>query len=158
MNEQTAQSIELQIFILILDKVLIGVIVLVFGYWLNVRLERIKGEIGLRQVMAGNRTKAYQELWKMTEPFAHSESEIPKREEQEKIKINFILWYYEKGNAMYLSLNATDLFLKGIELLSAEQKDQEIIKKHFSKLRTQLKVDTGTYTQKDAQVNLSKDG
>ena len=157
MNEQTTQSIAQQILILFLDKFFIGLLILAFGYWLNLRLERIKGQIGLSQMMAGNRAKAYEDLWKMTEPFAYSKSEILKRDEQEEIRRKLVSWYYDKGNAMYLSLNATDLFLKGIKLLPVEQTDQTPIKNIFSELRTQLKVDTGAYTQKDAKVKLPKD-
>ena len=115
--------------------------------------------------MAENRAKAYQDLWKMTEPFAYSksESEFPKLEEQKEIKGKLVLWYYNEGNAMYLSLDATDLFLKCKEQLPGDEDEIEqtaikdkSIKEIFSELRTQLKVDTGTYTQKDAQVKLPK--
>jgi len=159
MEEQTTQSIAQQILILFLDKFFIGLFILAFGYWLNLRLERIKGQIGLSQSMAENRAKAYQDLWKMTEPFAYSksESEFPKLEEQKVIEGKLVLWYYNEGNAMYLSLKATDLFLKCMKQLSGDEIKQADIKNTFSELRTQLKVDTGTYTQKDAQVKVGKD-
>jgi hypothetical protein len=66
-------------------------------------------------------------------------------------------WYYDQRNAMYLSLDAADLFLKGLKLLEhADQDSAKDIKDHFSSLRTQLKVDLGVYTKADAKIQIPR--
>jgi hypothetical protein len=61
------------------------------------------------------------------------------------------------GNAMYLSLDAADLFLKGLaELEHPDQFGPEKVKAIYSHLRTQMKVDLGVYTPSDARVQIPK--
>jgi len=58
---------------------------------------------------------------------------------------------------MYLSVDAADLFLKGLAVLEhGEQFQPGIAKKIYSALRTQMKVDIGVYTPADARVQIPR--
>ena len=50
-------------------------------------------------------------------------------------------WYYDKGNAMHLSLNTTNDFLNGLEYLEQENTDGnlKVIKKYFLLLEHEVK-------------------
>jgi hypothetical protein len=55
------------ILLAIVDKFLIGILILVFGFWLNARLERLKGQIALKNAVGPSRGTAYAMLWAFTE-------------------------------------------------------------------------------------------
>ncbi len=143
------------IILTIIDKLLIGAFVLLFGYWLNERLEKLKGQINLTNAVAPNRAQAYAKLWEITGPLSPHVDKPQNDQEIQKVQQELSTWYYDDGNAMYLTFEASDLFLKSIPLLengSTVSWDER--KKAFSLLRTQLKVDIGTYTRKQARLQL----
>jgi len=152
-------GLEESIILSIIDKLLIGVLMLVFGYWFNEKLEKLKGQINLTNAVAPNRANAYENLWEITEPFSPHFDKPHDNQEMEEVREKLSSWYYDDGNAMYLTFEASNLFLKSLALLDKEEdvpwediwKD---IKKAFSSLRTQLKIDIGTYSQKEARRQL----
>ncbi|QIB65715.1 hypothetical protein [Kineobactrum salinum] len=145
------------IFLAIIDKLLIGVIMLIAAYWLNHRLETFKGALSFQTALAPERTAAYQMLWEKTEPLTPREvAELDVSTAKGSCFEDLRDWYYKNGNAMYLSLNAADLFLGGLKLLERTEASAEEIKDHFSSLRTQLKVDLGIYTKADAKVQIPR--
>ena len=152
-----SESILLAIF----DKLLIGVLVLMVAYWLNRRLESLKSSLSFREALAPNRTAAYQALWEKTEPLTpreDSELDLDLKAAKSLYFERLRTWYYKQGNAMYLSLDATDLFLRGLNLLEREEVSPKRIRKHFSSLRTQLKVDLGVYSRADAKIRIPRSG
>jgi hypothetical protein len=143
----------------IIDKLLIGVLILIFGYWLNERLEKLKGQINLTNAVAPNRAEAYSKLWKITEPLSPNVEEPLDDQQIQKVRQELSSWYYSDGNAMYLSFEASDLFLKSMPLLGDGATSRwDEIKESFSLLRTQLKVDIGTYTRRQARRQLPTRG
>jgi hypothetical protein len=144
----------------IVDKLLIGVLVLIVGYWLNQRLETFKGSLAFQTALAPKRTAAYETLWEKTEPLTPREvAALDVSAAKSSCFEDLRSWYYDKGNAMYLSLDAADLLLGGLKLLErAEQVSATVIKEHFTSLRTQLKVDLGVYTRSDAKVQIPRTG
>lgn len=140
------------IFLAIIDKLLIGVVVLIAGYWLNSKLEKLKGQIALQNAVAAARGEAYQKLWKLTEKLSPRGESLPSKSECEGAFLDLREWYYSDGNAMYLSLKATDFFLKCLEAL--EKANQETAKRNATALRTQMKIDIGTYTERESRVQL----
>jgi hypothetical protein len=146
------------ILLVIVDKVLIGVLVLIVGYWLNKRIETLKGSLAFQTALAPERTGAYKTLWEKTKPFTPREvAELDVNVVKSSCFKDLRDWYYDQGNAMYLSLDAADLFLGGIKLLEhADQGSAKKIKDHFSSLRTQLKVDLGVYTRADAKIQIPR--
>ena len=145
------------IILAIIDKLLIGVIVLTVAYWLNHRLEILKGSLSFQTALAPNRTEAYQTLWEKTERLTPREvRSLDVSTAKGSCFEDLRDWYYKNGNAMYLSLDAADLFLGGLKLLERTDVSAEEIKNHFSLLRTQLKVDLGVYTKADAKVQIPR--
>jgi hypothetical protein len=144
----------------IADKLLIGVLVLILGYWLNQRLETFKGSLAFQTALAPKRTAAYEALWEKTAPLTPRDvATLDVRAATGSCLQDLRSWYYDKGNAMYLSLDAADLFLAGLKLLGrGDQVSAEKIRHHFSSLRTQLKVDLGVYTRADAKVQIPRTG
>jgi len=139
------------------DKVLIGLLGLVAGYLLNRRIETLKGGLAYRTALAPKRTNAYEALWKLTEPLAPRRvSDLDVSAAKGGCFADLRRWYYNGGNAMYLSLDAADLFLQGLELLESDHVRAEKTVELFSSLRTQLKVDLGVYSRKDARTRIPR--
>jgi len=145
------------IFLAIVSKLLIGVLVLIVTYWLNHRLEILKNFLSFQTALAPNRTAAYQSLWEKTEPLTPREVAALDVSAAKGVCFEDLRdWYYKKGNAMYLSLDAADLFLGGLKLLERTEVSAKEIKDHFSSLRTQLKIDLGVYKRADAKVQIPR--
>ena len=150
-------SLEDQIIVSIVDKLLIGVLLLILGFWLNARLEKLKGQIELGKATASFRAAAYGALWEYTEPLSPRGKGDIDAETRKTARENLTKWYYAQGNALYLSLDAADLFLRGLPLLDDESNSKsDVIRSTFSALRTQLKVDIGVYSLKDATVQIPR--
>jgi len=147
------------ILLAIVDKLLIGILILIFGFWLNARLEKLKGQIALQNAVGPSRGAAYAKLWALTEELSPRGSlELP-RDKCMQLFDALRGWYYTAGNAMYLSLDAADLFLRGLKVLEhPDRSEPEIAKKIYSALRTQMKVDLGVYTPADARVQIPRAG
>ena len=140
----------------IADKLLIGVVLLIGGLWLNERLEVLKGQIGLQNALAQARAEAFGCLWKATQPLTPRGSELPTSEICKGTFAEIRKWYYSEAGAMHLSFAATD---ECLGLLSAlERQDCAASKAHASALRTQLKLDIGVYTKSQARTRLPNAG
>ena len=145
------------IILAILDKLIIGAIVLIVTYWLNQRLETLKASLSFQTALAPKRTAAYETLWEKTKPLTpRNESALDISAAKGSCFEDLRKWYYDKGNAMYLSLNSADLFLGGLKLLESNSVSPKEIIKHFTSLRTQLKVDLGFYSKADAKIKIPR--
>jgi hypothetical protein len=145
------------VILAIADKLLIGVLVLIVGFWLSQRLETLKAGLAFQTALAPQRTAAYSALWAMTEPLSPRERSTLSFSQAETLFEQLRTWYYDKGNAMYLSLDAADLFLRGLSALErADQARAKEIRGLFSNLRTQLKVDLGIYSKADAKLQIPR--
>lgn len=165
-------QLEDAILLAIVDKLFIGVLLVIFGLWINEKLERTKGQITLevekekgeialrvQNAVSPFRGTAYARLWSLTEELSpRGPLELPP---DERVMLREALreWYYKSGNAMYLSIDSADLFLKGLTALEpAQQFEPGIAKTIFSALRTQMKVDLGIYTKDDARTQIPRAG
>lgn len=145
------------IILALVDKLLIGVLILIVAYWLNNRLENLKGSLSFQTALAPQRTAAYQVLWVKTGPLTPRDvKSLDVSAAKDACFKDLRAWYYEQGNAMYLSLEAADLFLAGLKLLERTEISAKEIREHFSSLRTQLKVDLGVYTRADEKVRIPR--
>ena len=95
------------LLIAIADKLLIGVVLLIAGLWLNERLEVLKGQIGLQNALAQDRAKAFGVLWMATQPLT-PRNELPTEEACEGAFPEIRKWYYSEAGAMHLSFDATN--------------------------------------------------
>lgn len=140
-----------QLWLTVIDNAILAIGILLVGYFINRRLERDKANEGIRQKTAEARAAAYLSLWQLTaEIDAIDRSPLtPGRVEQLLNEITE--WYYEKGNGLYLSHPATQLFLEARKTLKKPSPDVTAIKKGFSRFRTQMKQDIGIYTERQAR-------
>jgi hypothetical protein len=138
------------------DKLLIGLILAIAGYWLNWRLEKLKGQLALQNAIAPSRTVAFGALWHLTQPITPRGNHLPSEQECANAYEELRKWYYAENGALYLSLDGSDLCLKLISAL--EGRDARAAKKTASALRTQLKIDLGMYTAADAEVQIPRAG
>lgn len=164
-----------QLILTVVDKLLIALIAALVGYWVKGRLERVrreeqaqlarikreeqaqlaraKREEQFRLLIATTAMPAYQALWSITEAANFSTEADLTTEDRRDFSEELRTWYYAKGNAMFLSWDATDLLLRAKKLLD-EGKPSEDVRKAFSDLRTKLKVDMGVYDPEQAKKQL----
>ena len=140
----------------IVDKLLIGVVLLIAGVWLNERLELLKGQIGLQNALAEARAVALGLLWNATQPLTPRGDELPTEEVCKRTFTEIRKWYYSEAGAMNLSFDATNECLGLLKAL--ETADAKVSKTHATALRTQLKVDVGVYTRAQAKMRLPNAG
>jgi hypothetical protein len=138
----------------LIDKLLIGAILLIAGFWLNGRLEKLKGQLALQNALAPARASAFGALWKLTQPLTPRAGQLPAAQECVDAFLELRKWYYSENGAMHLSLDASDLCLKLLDAL--ENQDAIKAKRLASGLRTQMKVDLGVYTRAQARVSLPR--
>jgi hypothetical protein len=142
------------LILIIIDKLLIGAIFLIAGFWLKGRLEKLKGQLALQSALAPARASAFGALWKLTQPLTPRARQLPTIQECADAFLELRKWYYAENGAMHLSLDASDLCLKLLAAL--ENQDGKAAKKLTSGLRTQLKVDLGVYTRGQGRVSLPR--
>ena len=135
--------------LLLIDKALIGVLILVVGLWINRKLHEYK--IGLeegvstRVRIAERRLPSYRKLWEITQPTTKARDYDLSMEERKKLYNNLCSWYYESGNGIFLSNKTRELYLNAREELIQENISDDDITKIFSKLRSEIKSEIGIY-------------
>lgn len=140
-----------QLWLTIIDKAILAIGVLIVGYWINRRLERDKANEGIRQKIAESRAATYLSLWQLTAEIDAIDRDPLTPEKVEQLLNKVTAWYYQQGNGLYLSHQATQLFLEAREMFKSPSPDVAVIKSGFSRLRTQMKEDIGVYTNQEAR-------
>lgn len=114
-------------------------------------LEEIKKITAKEVALTESRIRVFSTLWEITKDLTPSEGLKLTNEEMEKKVKELRAWYYDKGNAMHLSLATTNDFLKGLQYLEKENSDENltVIKRIFSSVRTRSKEDLGVYGSGD---------
>jgi hypothetical protein len=139
-----------KLILAVADKAVLGLLILAVGYWLNRKLEQFKSELDLRRNVAADRAKAYRELWQLTQKLGGTSDARPIDPVARKtFSEELYSWYWDQGNALYLSQRATALLMKSWPKL--ESGSAKEVREHFSSLRTQLKIDCGVYSEKEAR-------
>lgn len=139
-----------ELWLVIVDKAILAIGALIIGYWINRRLERDKADESIRQKIAESRAATYLSLWQLTAEVDAIDHEPVTPEKVEQLLNKVTSWYYQQGNGLYLSHQATKLFLEAREMLKGPSPDVTTIKSGFSRLRTQMKQDIGVYTDQQA--------
>jgi hypothetical protein len=137
----------------VIDKLIIGVLLLIFGFWISRSLERFKANEALKAAFAPLRATKYQELWSKTELLSPTNPDVT-QPQRKQLHDSLKQWYYDSGGAMVLSLNAADLFLKAQKSLLKPEITSEEIVTIFSGLRTELKIDLGVYRPAERNVQI----
>jgi hypothetical protein len=139
-----------ELLVVIVEKAIIALGLLLIAYWFNRRLERDKANEGIRQKIAASRAATYLSLWQLTAEIDAVNNSLMTPEAIEKLLNKVTSWYYQEGNGLYLSHEATSLFLECRGMLKGTSLDVPQIKSGFSRLRTQLKQDIGVYDEQQA--------
>jgi len=147
-----------KLILAVADKAVLALLALAVGYWLNRKIERFKGELELRRSIAADRAKAYRDLWKLTQTLGGTGKAQPIDPAVRKAFSKELYgWYWDQGNALYLSHRASALLMKSWPKL--KEGSDEVVREHFSSLRTQLKIDCGVISEKESKRGvMPKDG
>lgn len=144
------------VLLAILDKAVIAALILLTTYWLNTRLESLKAQLSLQATLAVPRAQALGTLWKHTQPLTPRGEKLPESADCQAAFKAIRDWYHLEAGGMWLSLNATDSCLALLTAL--EDQDLKAVKAKASALRTQLKQDIGSYSEKEAKTPLPRTG
>jgi hypothetical protein len=144
-----------------LKLLIVPVVIAGGGIWFNRQLQREKSRDELLNAITKSRVEAYTELWAICKQvrFAKKEDVITK-EHRKKFDCQLDEWYWDRGNAMFLSWTASRRLMEARNRLriikdkTDSKKETEDIKKVFSKLRTELKYDCGVISSKEIPKNI----
>jgi hypothetical protein len=94
------------------------------------------------------RLDAYRSLWSLMAPLS---PQVGANLDRKVLVEAFRKWYYEFGNGLLLTWRAQNAYLVANELLSKEEATEVEVRKAFSTLRTQMKVDIDVYTDEESK-------
>ena len=97
------------------------------------------------------RIEAYKRLWEISETVTDVKSQFDTAD-KETIINELNSWYFEDGNGIFLSTEASESFRKAIRALKKSNIND--IKSRFSDLRIQLKNDISVYDEIDTEQAL----
>ena len=97
------------------------------------------------------RLEAYKRLWEISETVNNIENQFDTADKETIIK-ELNSWYFEEGNGIFLSTEASESFRKAIR--SLKKSNINDIKSRFSDLRIQLKNDIAVYDEIEAEQSL----
>ena len=132
---------------------------LVFGKDLEHYKWELQVDLEFKKLVMPPRLLAIQRLWALTEDVSPTIQADLTPETRKKMSEQLRAWYYEDGNGIFLRPESTDLFLRAKATLvtlmpGKENVPDKTIRKAFSALRTQLKVDIGVYSSEEAKRQL----
>lgn len=143
-----------KVYLILLEKGLLAVVLVFVTFLFNWVLQAIQLRGETAKDLISDRSKAYIELWKglaEIRPLSNEEVTPEKAQEMEKFLVD---WYHNKANALYMSWNTTRKYMLVRQALEEHPIDSQKIRKRISRLRTQLKVDCGIYTDLEAFLPL----
>ena len=94
------------------------------------------------------RLEAYKQLWEITESI-HDISGSLEPAVKDNILADLNAWYFENGNGLFLSSNASDILRTAIRAMNTASLSDA--KARFSELRVQLKNDIGLYDEIESE-------
>ena len=97
------------------------------------------------------RIEAYKRLWEISETINNAEAQLDTAD-KETIISELNSWYFEEGNGIFLSTEASESFRKAIRGL--KKSNISDIKSRFSDLRIQLKNDIAVYDELETEQAL----
>lgn len=98
------------------------------------------------------RLEAYKGLWEITEAVSNASGDDLDSATKSNVLRDMQAWYFEEGNGLFLSTEASDSYRKAIRALKKSHIND--IKVQFSELRAQLKNDLAIYDELDTEHEL----
>jgi len=135
-----------QLILTIVDKLLIGLLVVAAGVAFNFLLEKWKARNEFVKAVAVQRVEAYRKLW-ITSMRHVTESDLP------KLREDLVTWY-DEGDSLFLSFRAAGAFFEVLRYVQAPKPSLDEVQRALSRLRTELKVASGTYSRKEAETQI----
>ncbi|TVZ41905.1 hypothetical protein P886_1256 [Alteromonadaceae bacterium 2753L.S.0a.02] len=140
------------LIVILIDKLLIGILILIVGLWINRKLHDyrvgLEENVGTRVRIAERRLPSYRKLWEITQPTSRAREQALTPQERKELYVALWQWYYEAGNGIFLSNETRELYLDAREALIRESTENSDIIKLFSGLRTAIKNEIGIYGTK----------
>ena len=133
-----------EVYLILIDKALIGALIAVGGAAFAWYSDRTKAREELAKSVAPARVEAYRELWKIS--LRPMRDRAARREELEA--------WYDDGGALFLSLRAAEPFFRLRNGLRDDRMDTDGLRQIASSLRTELKHDCGTYSRREAETKI----
>lgn len=141
-----------QVELAVIQYGLLAVIVLVAGFLLNRILERYKSDLDWRRTVAAARLEAYRQLWAVTKRIGGTGKHSPLPADERRIASSALSdWYWDKGNGLFLSHDTTAVLMAGWQMLDDQAQSADLIREHYTALRTHLKREMGVYTPAQAE-------
>ncbi|MEP0265112.1 hypothetical protein [Dokdonia sp.] len=136
----------------VLQNLLIATAGIIVGYITSLFLAKYNAKMALQRELknsiAQKKAETYIKLWKLCE------NNISKKEEQDK-RLEKLQKWYSNGGGLMLSFKAADHFFGALDILKKDfEKNNEVLKTHFTWLRTEMKYEVGSYTRKEADTYL----
>ncbi len=135
----------------LIQSLVIAIVGVVIGYITSLFLAKYNAKMALQRELknsiASKKAEKYIELWKLCE------FNINDLEQQQRL--DKLQQWYSGGGGLMLSFKATDHFFGAINVLKNEiDQENNILKRHFTWLRTEMKYEVGSYTRKEADTHL----
>ena len=136
----------------LVQNIVIAVTGLIIGYISSMILARYNARMALQRelknAIALKKGDDYLKLWKLCDSNITTVSEMKERKEA-------MDEWYANGGGLFLTFKATNHFFGAAKLLASnENSNLNAVKKEFTWLRTEMKVEVGSYTRKEADTYL----
>ncbi|MBI9097549.1 MAG: DUF1353 domain-containing protein [Spirochaetaceae bacterium] len=138
--------------LMIIDKLVIGVLILIVGLWINKKLSQYKSNLeeGMenRVRIAEARLPAYQKLWSLTSITNPHRDNPLTSQEIDQLQKQMEDWFYTEGQGLFLSQQVYSAYRDALAVLGNNEINSSIvreIKEKFITLRKTLKNEIGIY-------------
>jgi hypothetical protein len=123
-------------------------------------LQERKSRDELVRALAEERASAVRHLWKLTTvspkiAVLDSNAKVPAAL-REQANRAIVEWYTTQGGALYLSWTATQVLFRLLDVLRSETARRADLEYAVSELRTQIKLDCGIYSRREAGRQLKR--
>ena len=135
-----------KIFLIFLEKGLLAFVLVVIGFLFNWILQSAKSRSEMANKLAVDRASAYKSLWKTLASIRPGINEDVSPDKVSEIEKALIKWYHDEANALYMSRGTSKQYMLTRRSLCEKPIDSKKIRRRISRLRTQLKIDCGIYT------------
>lgn len=141
-----------QLLPILVDKVAIGLLLLLVGLWINRKLSRYRSDLEERldtkSRIAEARLPAYRKLWESTSPACPERAGSLALKDRKALISLLRQWYYDDGQGIFLGEHSSLLYLDALRTLESKEISPKIesqITEAFATLRVILKKEIGIY-------------
>lgn len=151
---------EIHILAVVTKYVLLPVIGFFAGFFAQWFLQVRKSRDELLQALAAKRADALGELWAITtlrpEITSLKMDAVVPSSLREQTNADIMEWYTQKGGALFLSWQATQMVFRLLDTLRDDNAQKKHLNKAVSALRTRLKFDCGMYSYSETKRQLKQ--